>query len=92
MEHQVQELLEERKKLSLALTTVTWVEEVFPSDANFLLILVDNADLRYKQLVEQGIVVRNRSSQPLCENCLRITVGMEEENTRLLQAMKELSS
>jgi histidinol-phosphate aminotransferase len=65
---------------------------VFPSDANFLLIRVDYADLRYKQLVEQGIVVRNRSSQPLCENCLRITVGTEGENTRLLQAMKELSA
>lgn len=92
VQHQVKELLEERKKLSVALTTVSWVEEVFPSDANFLLIRVDDADLRYKLLVEQGIVVRNRSSQPLCESCLRITVGTEGENTRLLQAMKELSA
>ncbi len=92
VEYQVKELLEERNKLSVALTTVPWVEEVFPSDANFLLIRVDKADLRYTQLVGQGIVVRNRSSQPLCENCLRITVGTEGENTRLLQAMKELSA
>jgi histidinol-phosphate aminotransferase len=90
VEQQVNRLLEERKKLSVALTTVPWVKEVFPSDANFLLIRVDDADLRYRQLVEHGIVVRNRSSQPLCENCLRITVGTEEENTRLLQVMKEL--
>lgn len=90
VQQQVQHLLEERKKLSVALTTVPWVKEVFPSDANFLLIRVDDADLRYRQLVEHGIVVRNRSSQPLCENCLRITVGTEEENTRLLQVMKEL--
>jgi histidinol-phosphate aminotransferase len=90
VQQQVQNLLEERKKLSVALITVPWVKEVFPSDANFLLIRVDDADLRYRQLVEHGIVVRNRSSQPLCENCLRITVGTEEENTRLLQVMKEL--
>jgi histidinol-phosphate aminotransferase len=91
VQQQVHRLLEERKKLSVALTTVPWVKVVFPSDANFLLIRVDNANMRYEQLVDQGIVVRNRSSQPLCENCLRITVGTEEENTRLLQAMKELS-
>lgn len=90
VEYQVKELLEERKKLSVALTTVPWVEEVFPSDANFLLIRVDDANLRYKQLVENGIVVRNRSSQPLCENCLRITVGTEEENTRLLHVLHGL--
>jgi histidinol-phosphate aminotransferase len=90
VQQQVHRLLEERKKLSVALTTVPWVKEVFPSDANFLLIRVDDADLRYRQLVEHGIVVRNRSSQPLCENCLRITVGTEEENTRFLQVMKEL--
>ncbi len=92
VKQQVQQLLEERKKLSTALTTVPWVDQVFPSDANFVLIRVDHADLRYRQLVEQGIVVRNRSSQPLCQGSLRITVGTEEENTRLLQVMRELSA
>jgi len=90
VEYQVKELLEERKKLSHALGAISWVKEVFPSDANFLLIRVDNAGLRYKQLVEQGIVVRNRNSQPLCENCLRITVGTEGENGVLLEAMRRL--
>jgi histidinol-phosphate aminotransferase len=66
------------------------VEKIFPSDANFLLIRVDDADLRYRQLVEAGIVVRNRSSQLLCDNCLRITVGTSEENRLLLEAMRRL--
>lgn len=92
VQRQVVELIAERGGLAAGLTYIPFVEKVFPSDANFLLIRVDDADLRYRQLVEAGIVVRNRSSQPLCHNCLRITVGTAEENARLLQAMKQLSA
>jgi histidinol-phosphate aminotransferase len=90
VEQQVAELIAEREKLASGLTSVFFVEKVFPSDANFLLIRVDDADLRYRQLVEAGIVVRNRSSQPLCENCLRVTVGTAEENRVLLETMQSL--
>ncbi len=91
VQQQVTELIAERGKLASGLTSVVFVEKVFPSDANFLLIRVDDADLRYRQLVEAGIVVRNRSSQPLCENCLRVTVGTAEENRVLQETMRGLS-
>lgn len=91
VQQQVQQLLAERNNLSVALTAVPCVAEVFPSNANFLLIRVDNANLRYNQLVAKGIVVRNRSSQPLCAHCLRLTIGTEEENSTLLAAMQALS-
>jgi histidinol-phosphate aminotransferase len=90
VEQQVAELIAEREKLASRLTSVFFVEKVFPSDANFLLLRVDDADLRYRQLVEAGIVVRNRSSQPLCENCLRVTVGTAEENRVLQETMQSL--
>ena len=64
------------------------VDRIFPSDSNFLLIRVDDADLRYKQLIEAGIVVRNRSKEPLCEQCLRVTVGTQEENEKLIDTLK----
>lgn len=90
VQQQVTELIAERGRLASGLTSVFFVEKVFPSDANFLLIRVDDANLRYRQLVEAGIVVRNRSSQPLCENCLRVTVGTADENRLLLETMRGL--
>ncbi|MAO11124.1 MAG: histidinol-phosphate transaminase, partial [Flavobacteriaceae bacterium] len=61
-----------------------------PSEANFILCRVDDATKRYDQLVEKGIVVRNRSSQPLCENTLRFTVGTPKENELLITTLKKL--
>jgi len=90
VQQQVAEIIAERGRLATELVSVPFVQHVFPSDANFLLIRVDDAGLRYDQLVEAGIVVRNRSSQPLCHNCLRITVGTAEENSVLLEAMRRL--
>ena len=63
---------------------------MYPSDANFLLVKVDDANKRYNQLIEKGIVVRNRTNQPLCENCLRFTVGTKAENEKLITALKSL--
>jgi histidinol-phosphate aminotransferase len=77
---QVQLLLAERKRLEEALTTVPFVKKCYPSDANFLFIRVDDSNLRYQQLLEKGIVVRNPSSNYNCENTLRITVGLPSEN------------
>ncbi|GAA4324131.1 histidinol-phosphate transaminase [Pontixanthobacter gangjinensis] len=89
---QISEILEERLRLSKALLEVNFVSKVYKSDANFLLIEVDDANLRYEELLKKGIVIRNRSSQPLCENCLRITIGTKEENKRLIRAIKELEN
>ena len=83
-------LSKEREVLSKYLIQVNFVEKVFPSDSNFILMKVDNANKRYQQLVEKGIIIRNRTNDDLCENCLRITVGTEEENGKLVEAMKSL--
>lgn len=73
-----------------ALLKITFVEKIYPSDANFLLIKVDDANKRYQQFLDNRIVIRNRSNQPLCENCLRITIGTKEENLKLIETLKSL--
>ena len=88
MQAQVQTLLRERERLREALSQVPAVLEIFPSDANFLLIRTTDADGIYQKLCAQGIIVRNRSREPHCANCLRITIGSPEENQRLLQTMQ----
>jgi len=92
IKQQVVDIKSERDILSKQLLQLKYVSKIFPSDANFLLIKVDDADQRYMELIGKGIVVRNRSKQPLCENCLRITVGTASENQNLLKAFKELES
>ena len=86
----VNQILRERENLANALKTVTNVEKVYPSNANFLLVKVDNANFIYKELVDKGIIVRNRNSVSLCGNCLRITVGTKEENSALIDYLKIL--
>jgi len=85
----VEEILKEREKLSSALASLVFVEKVFPSDANFLLVRMKDPLLIYTYLQQAGIIVRDRSSVPLCEGCLRITVGTREENELLLKALKK---
>ena len=65
------------------------VEKVYPSDANFILVKINNARKVYEFLLEKGIVVRDRSQVKLCNDCLRITVGTEQENTILVDAMQD---
>jgi len=88
---EVDQVLSERKKLRNALKSISIVEKVYKSDANFILVKVDDANKRYQQLVEKGIVVRNRTNQPLCENCLRFTVGRESENKKLIETLQSIS-
>ena len=83
-------IISERNQLIIDLENIELVEKVYASDANFLLVKVDDANQRYNQLVKQGIVVRNRSNQILCENCLRFTVGTKMENEKLIEVLKEL--
>lgn len=83
-------LLRERLRLSSELNRLSIVKKVYPSDANFLLVKVDDASAVYQYLVENGIIVRNRNNITLCMGCLRITVGTPEENKQLIDAMTKL--
>lgn len=80
----------EKEFLLKQLLEVKFIQKTYPSEANYILIKVDDAHKRYNQLLEKGIVVRNRSNQPLCENCLRISIGTPEENQLLINTLKTL--
>lgn len=83
-------IIQQKQALENALTEISFVEKIYPSNANFILIKVDNANKRYNQLIEKGIVIRNRNNDDLCKNCLRITVGTEVENQKLIQTFKTI--
>lgn len=80
----------ERQNLIKQLDQVKFVKRIYPTDANFVLIKVDDANKRYDQLIAKGIVIRNRTKQVLCDNCLRLTIGTSEENKRLIDTLKTL--
>ncbi len=88
--NEVEKILLERNRLKEALSNIPFVNKIYPSDANFILAKVDNANKRYKQLLDKGIVIRNRGTQPLCENTLRFTIGTSEENDKLIAVLKQL--
>jgi histidinol-phosphate aminotransferase len=85
---QVLRIKRERVRLAHLLSEMNIVENVYPSDANFLLVKVKDANNIYNTLVNKSIIIRNRSS--VIENCLRITVGKKNENDKLIEALKEL--
>jgi len=87
----IKESVSERERLSKALNDLSIVNKVYPSDANFILAEVTDALKTYNILVEQGIIVRDRSKVTLCEGCLRITVGTKEENDKLLTVLGPLA-
>ncbi len=80
---------EERQKMVLKLKELSFVKHVYPSDANFLLVKVDEAESLYQYLLKDEIIVRDRSKVALCEGCLRITIGTEKENAILMKALKQ---
>ena len=84
----VRVLLREREQVMAAFAELEVCEKVFPSDANFFLAKVTGADEIYAYLVRQGIIVRNRSRVELCGDCLRVTIGAPQENSRLLGALR----
>ncbi len=85
----VNELLAERDILMNELEKIHCVIQIYPSDANFILVKVSAATNIYNDLIRRGIVVRNRSKISLCEDCLRITVGTSAENKKLLIELKK---
>ena len=89
---QINELVESRNKLEIDLLSIGFVENIYPSDSNFLLVKVDDADKRYKELISSDLVLRNRSKEPLCENCLRISVGTPKENEILIKQLQYLDA
>ncbi|MBG6236317.1 histidinol-phosphate aminotransferase [Pedobacter sp. CAN_A7] len=86
----IKQTVQERTLLSEALLELPMVKTVYPSDANFILVKVEDASKTYNALVDQGIIIRDRSKVALCEGCLRITIGTPEENNTLLQFLKTL--
>ena len=87
IDNEVDVIINERKRLADILSGYSFIQKVFPSDANFLLVRVDDADALYDYLLNEGIIVRNRTRVPGCEGCLRLTVGLPAENDALLKAL-----
>ncbi len=90
VKNEINSILDNKNTLHKALVDINFVEKIFPSEANFLLVRVDDAAKRYQQLIQKGIVIRNRSTQPLCKNTLRFTIGTATENQQLIDALKEI--
>ena len=89
MRQEVKAILAERVRMAKLLSEAPFGFEVFPSDANFLLVRVGDADRLYKALVDRGIIVRNRNRVLKCQGCLRITIGLPAVNDLLLHALSE---
>ncbi|WP_457622426.1 histidinol-phosphate transaminase [Persephonella sp.] len=89
IKEQVEIIKRERKKMLSELSRIEGVQ-VFPSDANFVLIKVNDGNDLHKRLIEKGILVRNMSHLPYMENCLRVSVGKPEENEIFIEVLKEL--
>ena len=87
---QIKETILERNKLEKKLENFPFVKKVYPSDSNFLLVKVANANNVYKYLLDNSIVVRNRSQIKGCEECLRITVGTPKQNNLLINVLKRI--
>jgi len=84
----IREVVLEKDYLAKELNDFSFVEKVYPSDANFFLMKVKDADRLYNYLAEHKVIVRNRSKEVMCENCLRITIGTPDENQQLLNLLK----
>lgn len=89
VEEQIKEIIEERFKLVAELEKLAYVTKIYPSDANFVLVQVKDAKAVYNYLLKHEIIVRDRSKVALCEGCLRITIGTEEENKNLIEKLKK---
>jgi histidinol-phosphate aminotransferase len=88
----IRTIVQQREALVAQLGKMSIVQKIYPSDANFILVKVNDAKGTYNFLLETGIVVRDRSKVELCEGCLRITIGTEEENAALLERLREIKN
>ena len=85
----IQLIMQERSRMLEAFSLLPLCEKVYPTDANFFLAKVSDAQRIYNYLVERGIIVRNRTRVQLCKNCLRITIGTRNENNELIGALRQ---
>ena len=92
MKINLEKIIEERDYVAEQLSYAEDVEEVYPSDSNFLLFKIKNALKIYQKLAQKGVIVRYRGNEPHCEDCLRVTIGMPDENIRFLKTLKEVLS
>ncbi|WP_321516492.1 histidinol-phosphate transaminase [Marinifilum fragile] len=90
--NQLNEILKDREQLSKFLSDLLYVKKIYPSDANFILIKVDDAKKLYNYLLENGIIIRDRSKIVGLENCVRISIGTQEENKLLCESLSEYNS
>ena len=88
--NEIDSIRNEKEVLLKALLKINYIIKIYPTEANFVLIEVDDANKRYNQLIEKGIVIRNRTALPLCENTLRLTIGTPEENKILIKTLLDL--
>lgn len=88
----VEKIITEREKLKKELLELPYVTQIYPTDANFLLVKTTNGNAVYDFLIEHKVIVRNRSNVTLCEGCIRITIGTEKENATLIEKMKIFKS
>lgn len=86
----ISKIKEEKKYVAEQLEFAEAVEKVYPSNANFLLFKIKNAKEVYKKLADRGIIIRYRGNEPLCGDCLRVTIGMPDENVRFLKNLKAI--
>ncbi|MEO5908251.1 MAG: histidinol-phosphate transaminase [Ginsengibacter sp.] len=84
----IKNIVEQRNWVHDELKLIKFIQIIYSSDANFILVKVDDADKLYQYLLMNRIIIRNRSKEPLCENCIRITIGTSEENQKLINALK----
>lgn len=87
---EVREILSERERVSKQLIGLRGVEKVFPSEANFLLVRVSDSGRAFEHLQKRGIIVRDRSKERNCQGCLRVTIGTSEENSAMLEGLREV--
>lgn len=89
IDKRVKILLAERGRMIEAFKLLASCEKIYPTDANFILVKMTDAQAAYDYLVDKGIIVRNRTNVALCGNCLRITIGTKNENNELLAALRQ---
>ena len=88
----IEKIIEERNYVAEQLSYAESVEHVYPSNANFLLFKIKDALTVYQKLAQEGIIVRYRGNEPNCENCLRVTIGLPDENRHFLRTLKKILS
>ena len=88
----INELLSGRKWLENQMKEIKYIHKIYPSDANFILFKVEDANGLYKYLLSKKVIVRNRDKAPLLKGCLRVSVGTEAENSKFIEALKEYTA